>query len=107
MKRDEANNGWCEAQAALAATRGGEEGKPMNTPKTIMVWDGQQGGMSASPGRKYHLAKLITAKGHVSPLCAHPKPRRLDMKKETWTIRHEAVTCKKCLAIIKTHSVQP
>lgn len=75
----------------------------------IVVWNGQQGGMSMDPyhDRKvYHLAKLFTAKGHVSPLCARRIPRKLNLKKETWTIRHEAVTCKTCLRIISSHTIQ-
>ncbi len=49
----------------------------------------------------YHLAKMIRGRdGAVSPLCAEA-PRKLDVSKETWTIRHKAVTCPKCLAKIK------
>jgi hypothetical protein len=44
-----------------------------------------------------HRAKLISDKGDVSPLCA-TKPRKLNLKVETWTNRDEAVTCPKCLA---------
>lgn len=52
----------------------------------------------------YHLAKLISDRGYVSPLCSK-RPRKLNLRKELWTIRHEAVTCPKCLVIIKKHSV--
>ncbi len=48
-----------------------------------------------------HKAKHIGPQGQVSPLCA-PKPRALDLKRAGWTIRPEAVTCKKCLAIMAT-----
>lgn len=44
-----------------------------------------------------HKAHLVSEKGDVSPLCA-PEPRAIDLKRATWTIRWEAVTCKKCLA---------
>lgn len=44
-----------------------------------------------------HLAKLIAPNGNVSPACA-TTPRMLNLKRETWTIREEAVTCKKCKA---------
>ncbi len=49
--------------------------------------------------RIYHMAHLFDSKGNVSPLCAKV-PRKLNLKKhELWTIRWEAVTCKKCLAL--------
>lgn len=51
----------------------------------------------------YHRAKLISVNGNVSPLCAKT-PRKLNLAKELWTIRDEAVTCQKCLAIIKANS---
>ncbi len=47
-----------------------------------------------------HMAKHINQQGEVSPLCA-PKPRALDLKKAGWTNRKEAVTCPKCLALLK------
>lgn len=78
----------------------------MDQKKTIIVWNGQQSGMSPSHDKKkYHLAKLFTQRGHVSPLCARIQPRKLDLKKELWTIRPEAVTCKKCMRIIKMYDV--
>jgi hypothetical protein len=43
-----------------------------------------------------HLAKMVRCDGAVSPLCAK-KPRALDLRISTWTIRENAVTCKKCL----------
>ncbi len=49
--------------------------------------------------KKYHLAKLWSTKGDVSPLCAKT-PRKIDLRKESWTLRPEAVTCKRCLAAI-------
>ena len=74
---------------------------------TIHVWNGQQGAMSMDPyhdKKIYHLAKLISSIGNVSPLCAK-KPRKLRMPKETWTNRPEAVTCKKCLTIMQKKEV--
>jgi len=47
-----------------------------------------------------HFAKQIRDDGAVSPLCAR-KPRSINLQAATWTIRQEAVTCAKCLAIIK------
>jgi hypothetical protein len=46
-----------------------------------------------------HLAKMISNNGDVSPLCAK-KPRKINLKTETWTNRAEAVTCKKCLLLL-------
>lgn len=51
-------------------------------------------------GRIYHRGSLINPRGGVSALC-FAKPRAIDMKRATWTNRDEAVTCPKCLALIK------
>ena len=45
-----------------------------------------------------HFAAKIRADGAVSPLCAK-KPRALDLTQSTWTLRREAVTCPRCLAL--------
>jgi hypothetical protein len=47
----------------------------------------------------YHKAKMVAPDGSVSPLCAGT-PRALDLSKELWTLRDDAVTCKKCLAML-------
>jgi hypothetical protein len=46
----------------------------------------------------YHKAALIGADGSISPLCAK-KPRALNLRLELWTLRWEAVTCRKCLSL--------
>ena len=51
--------------------------------------------------KKVHLAQLISNTGGVSPLCAK-KPRRLNLKKASWTLVKKLVTCKRCLALIST-----
>jgi len=51
----------------------------------------------------YHLAKMISSEGDVSPLCAKT-PKKLNLSKETWTNRPEAVNCKRCLALIKARN---
>lgn len=48
-----------------------------------------------------HMAKHIRQDGAVSPLCAKT-PRALNLAKAVWTIRPEAVTCKKCSAILRS-----
>lgn len=53
--------------------------------------------------KKYHLAKMISAGGDVSPLCART-PRKINLKRELWTNRPEAVTCKRCLALIEARA---
>lgn len=42
-----------------------------------------------------HMAKLVSDKGDVSPLCAKT-PRRINLAKESWTLRTNEVTCNKC-----------
>jgi hypothetical protein len=49
--------------------------------------------------RIVHIAKFISDRGDVSPLCAAP-PRKLKLKTETWTNHENAVTCQKCLDIL-------
>lgn len=50
--------------------------------------------------RVYHMAAKIATdgSGRVSPLCAR-RPRALSLKCEMWTLRWEAVTCRRCLAL--------
>ena len=43
-----------------------------------------------------HKAKLVSTTGDVSPLCAK-RPKKIDLAKESWTLRDSAVTCPKCL----------
>lgn len=49
--------------------------------------------------RVYHMgAKIATdGSGRVSPLCAK-RPRALNLERELWTLRWEAVTCPRCMA---------
>jgi len=49
--------------------------------------------------RPIHLAILVRADGAISPLCA-TKPRGLALRQSAWTLRHAAVTCPKCLALL-------
>src|SRR6267154_360032 len=46
-----------------------------------------------------HYAKLVRSDGAISPLCAK-KPRALDLTESAWTIRKEAVTCKRCIRLL-------
>ena len=55
--------------------------------------------------KKYHMAAYIYENGSVKPLCRESK---INLKKrETWTIRREAVTCKKCLELLKQFAFPP
>ena len=50
--------------------------------------------------------ELVSARG-VSALY-FPKPRAIDLKRAAWTIRASAVTCEKCLKILKERGpIQP
>lgn len=49
-----------------------------------------------------HWAKL-RGDGAVSPLCARV-PRRLDLRRSSWTICDELVTCPRCLIRMKSPS---
>ena len=54
--------------------------------------------------RLIHKAEAVDVTGRVSALCFMSR-RAIDLKKATWTLRDEAVTCPKCLAWI-TRSAQ-
>ena len=49
--------------------------------------------------KRIHLAEKIASGGRVSAACFDP-PRAINLKRATWTIRPEAVTCPRCLALI-------
>jgi hypothetical protein len=53
--------------------------------------------------RIVHKAAKVSDRG-VSALCSE-KPRAINMKTSTWALRDEAVTCKRCLVILR--DVQP
>ncbi|KKL44948.1 hypothetical protein LCGC14_2360570 [marine sediment metagenome] len=50
--------------------------------------------------KKVHMGHLVSDKGAVSPLCAK-RPRKINLKRETWTIAKRFVTCEKCKAALK------
>lgn len=58
------------------------------------------------PTKVRHRGDKIDQRGRVSALC-FPKPRAIDMKRATWVMRDEAVTCRNCLAIINARAQQP
>lgn len=45
--------------------------------------------------KRHHLAAMLAEDGSVSPACAS-EPRAINLAKETWTLRPEAVTCQAC-----------
>lgn len=46
--------------------------------------------------RPLHLAAHVRRDGGVSPIRAS-SPRAINLRRGTWTLRREAVTCKRCL----------
>lgn len=48
-----------------------------------------------------HKAVKFAPNGDASALCSE-RPRAINMRTSTWTLRDEAVTCKRCLAKLKT-----
>ena len=50
--------------------------------------------------KKYHYANKINENGDVSALC-FLKPKAINLKVASWTNRKEAVTCIKCLSLLK------
>jgi hypothetical protein len=51
-----------------------------------------------------HKAAKVNPKGDVSPLCAKV-PRKINLKRESWTFIPRLVTCEKCLAAMKVEGV--
>lgn len=58
------------------------------------------------PTRMRHRGDKIDPKGRVSALC-FPKPRAIDMKRATWVMTDDAVTCPKCRALILARHEPP
>ena len=50
--------------------------------------------------KKYHKARLVSTAGGVSALCFE-RPRAINLEHARWTLLDEAVTCPKCLRILK------
>lgn len=48
----------------------------------------------------YHRAKLINEAGDIVPLCRVVSMKKINLKVECWTIRDDAVTCRRCAALI-------
>jgi hypothetical protein len=49
----------------------------------------------------YHMAGLVATDGRVSALC-YKRPKAINLSRgQSWTIRPEAVTCPKCLKILR------
>ena len=61
---------------------------------------------SLPPTRTRHRGNKINAKGRVSALCFQ-RPRAIDMKRATWVMSDDAVTCPKCRALIDARSMTP
>ncbi len=50
--------------------------------------------------RIYHLANKMRADGAVSAIC-FKTPRAIDLTRATWTTDRKAVTCPKCMGIVR------
>ena len=58
------------------------------------------------PTRMRHRGDKINPQGRVSALC-FPKPRAIDMKRATWVMSDDAVTCPTCRALILARHEPP
>ncbi len=58
--------------------------------------------MKSAPRQRpvLHRAAKINDRGDVSALC-FTRPRAIDLRRATWTNRDEAVTCPKCLSLLR------
>lgn len=52
----------------------------------------------ASKPRIVHFAALFNKRGGASAACSE-SPRAINMRRATWSISWDAVTCKACLAV--------
>ncbi len=50
--------------------------------------------------KKYHLGIFFRDDGGVTALCFR-RLRKIDLTRASWTLIDEAVTCKKCLKLLK------
>ena len=57
------------------------------------------------PTRMRHRGNKINAQGRVSALC-FPTPRAINMKRESWALTDDGVTCPKCLALIRDRAAK-
>jgi len=48
----------------------------------------------------YHYPKMMSQNSDVSPLCAKT-PRKLNLSTDSWTWDKTAITCPKCLKVLK------
>lgn len=55
------------------------------------------------PRKTVHMADKINERGDVSAKC-FLVPKRIDLKRATWTIRPGAVTCRHCKRILANAS---
>ena len=53
--------------------------------------------------KRIHKAAQVNPSGQVSALC-YKTPRAINLRRESWTLLDDAVTCKRCRAILKTHA---
>lgn len=61
--------------------------------------------LTQAPDRRlYHMAAKMRDDGAVSALC-FKRPRAIDIRRASWTIRVSAVTCKKCQRILNETAV--
>lgn len=56
------------------------------------------------PTRMRHRGDQIDARGRVSALCFQT-PRAINMKRATWVMTDDGVTCPKCLALISRRAI--
>lgn len=49
--------------------------------------------------RRLHFAKFVRADGAVSALC-FTKPRAIDLRRASWTLRRHATTCPACIGLL-------
>ena len=50
--------------------------------------------------RVAHMGQKVNALGDVSALC-FVKPRAIDLKRATWTLREQTVSCPKCRRLLE------
>jgi hypothetical protein len=50
--------------------------------------------------KKYHFAIMVDERGKVIALCFRYR-RPINLRIASWTLRKDAVTCKKCLRILE------
>lgn len=94
--------GFCNAEDQPRCAHGNAFFCGFCLGETMRSWmdDDQTKDLGEPRAKIVHRAAVIAHDGRVSARC-YKKPRAIDLRVVSWTIRDEAVTCTKCKRIVQ------